>query len=57
MIGFFLPPVVAIVIGVVLVAVDLALLHSTLLAGLAILLVVVGGVRYMRGRSGNGAQR
>jgi hypothetical protein len=57
MLGFIFPPVIAIVIGVVLVVIDLALLHSTLLAGVAILAVVVGGVRYLRRQRGNGIQR
>jgi hypothetical protein len=57
MLMFFLPPVVQVVIGVLILVVGLALLHSTLLAAIGILGVAVGGARYLRRRSGNGVRR
>ena len=54
---FFLPPVVQVVIGVLILVVGLALLHSTLLAAIGVLGVAVGGARYLRRRSGNGVRR
>jgi membrane protein implicated in regulation of membrane protease activity len=57
MLGLFLPPVVAVIIGVVVLAVGLAVVHSTVLVAVGILAVAIGGVRYVRRRSGNGVQR
>jgi hypothetical protein len=57
MLLFFLPPVVQVLIGVVILVVGLALLHSTILAGVGVLGVAIGGARYVRSRRANGTQR
>jgi len=57
MLGFFFPPVIAVIIGVVVLVVGLALVHSSVLICIGILAVAVGAVRYMRGRSGNGVKQ
>jgi hypothetical protein len=57
MLLFFLPPVVQVAIGVVILIVGLALVHSTIIVGVGVLGVAVGGVRYVRSRRANGIQR
>jgi hypothetical protein len=57
MLGFFFPPVIAVIIGIVVLVVGLALVHSSILIWVGILAVAVGAVRYMRGRSGNGVKQ
>jgi hypothetical protein len=56
MIGFFLPPVVAVVIGVVVLAVGLAL-HIPVIAGVGVVALAIGGVRYASSRRGKGIER
>ena len=57
MVLFFLPPVVQAIIGVVILIVGVALLHSVILAGTGVLGVAVGGARFVRSRRANGFQR
>jgi uncharacterized membrane protein (Fun14 family) len=57
MLLFLLPPVVQVLIGVVILVIGIALLHSTILAGVGVLGVAVGGVRYVRSRRANGTPR
>ena len=57
MLLFFLPPIVQAAIGVVILVVGLVLLHSVLLAGVGVLGVAVGAIRYARSRRPNGFQR
>jgi hypothetical protein len=57
MLLFFLPPLVQVAIGVVGVVIGLALLHSVLIAGIGVLGVAVGGVRYVRSRQASGLPR
>jgi uncharacterized membrane protein len=57
MLLFFLPPVAQVLIGVVILVVGLALVHSTIIAGIGLVGVAVGGVRYVRSRRPNGFQR
>jgi hypothetical protein len=54
---FFLPPVVQVIIGVVILVIGLALVHSTVLVAIGILGVAVGSVRYVRRQGGNGVRR
>jgi hypothetical protein len=48
MLLFFLPAVVQVLIGVVILVVGLALVHSTILAGIGVAGVAVGGIRTWR---------
>jgi hypothetical protein len=57
MLLFLLPAVVQVLIGVVILVVGLALVHSTILAGIGVVGVAVGGVRYVRSRRPNGLPR
>ena len=57
MLLFFLPPVVQALIGIVILVLGLALAHSVIIAGIGVLGVAVGGVRYVRSRRANGLQR
>lgn len=57
MLLFFLPPVVQVAIGVVTLVIAIALLHSVIIAGIGVVGVAVGGVRYVRSRRPNGLQR
>jgi hypothetical protein len=57
MLGIFLPPVVAVILGVIVLVVGLAVVHSTVLIAFGVIGVAVGAVRYVRRRSGNGIQR
>jgi xanthine/uracil permease len=57
MLLFFLPPVIQVVIGVVILVIGLALLHSVILAAAGLVGVAVGGVRYVRSRRSNGLPR
>ena len=54
---FFLPPVVQAAIGVVIVVVGLALMHSYIVAGAGAVGIAVGTARYLRSRRSNGFQR
>jgi hypothetical protein len=56
MLLFFLPPVVQVAVGVVVLVVGVALLHSVLIAAFGVLGVAVGGVRYVRSRQASGLQ-
>ena len=57
MVLFFLPPVVQALIGIVILVLGLALAHSVIIAGIGVLGVAFGGVRYVRSRRANGLQR
>lgn len=57
MLMFFLPPVVQVVLGVVILVVGLAVVHMYVIAGIGILGVAVGATRYVRSRRPNGFQR
>jgi hypothetical protein len=57
MLLFFLPPIVQVLISVVILVVGLALVHSTIIAGVGLVGVAIGGVRYIRSRRPNGFQR
>jgi hypothetical protein len=57
MLGIFLPPVVAVILGVIVLVVGLAVVHSTVLVAFGVIGVAVGGVRYLRRQRGNGIQR
>ena len=57
MLLFFLPPVVQAAIGVVIVVVGLALMHSYIVAGAGAVGIAVGTARYLRSRRSNGFQR
>ncbi len=57
MLGLFLPPVVAVIIGVIVLVVGLAVVHSTVLVAIGVLSLAVGGVRYLRRQRGNGIGR
>lgn len=57
MLLFLLPPIVQALIGVVLLVVGIAVAHSVIVAGIGVLGVAVGGVRYVRSRRANGLQR
>jgi putative effector of murein hydrolase LrgA (UPF0299 family) len=56
MLLFFLPPVVQVAISVVIAVVGLALLHSYIIAGIAVAGIAVGVTRYVRSRRRNGFQ-
>lgn len=57
MLGLFLPPVVAVIIGVIVLVVGLVAVHSTVLVAVGVLSLAVGGVRYLRRQRGNGTGR
>lgn len=57
MLLFLLPPIVQALIGVVILVVGIAVAHSVIIAGIGVLGVAVGGVRYVRSRRANGLQR
>jgi hypothetical protein len=57
MLGIFLPPVVAVILGVIVLVVGLAVVHSTVLIAFGVIGVAVGAVRYVRRQRGNGIQR
>jgi putative effector of murein hydrolase LrgA (UPF0299 family) len=57
MLLFFLPPVVQVAISVVIAVVGLALLHSYIVAGIAVAGIAVGVTRYVRSRRQTGFQR
>ena len=50
---FFFPPVVQALIGVVLLVIGLTLVHSVIFAGVGLVGVAIGGVRYVRSRRPN----
>jgi hypothetical protein len=54
---FFFPPVVQALIGVVVLVLGLALAHSVIIAGVGLVGVAIGGVRYVRSRRPKGSQR
>jgi uncharacterized membrane protein len=54
---FLLPPVVQALIGVVILVVGLAVFHSAILAGVGVLGLTVGAVRWVRKQRGNGLAR
>ena len=54
---FFFPAKIQAVVGVVLIVVGLAVLHSFIMAGLGVVGVVFGATRYVRSRRPNGFQR
>lgn len=53
MLGLFLPPVVAVIIGVIVLVVGLAVVHSTVLVAIGVLSLAIGGIRYIRRQRGN----
>jgi hypothetical protein len=57
MLMFFLPPVVQVALGVVILVVGLAVVHMYVIAGIGILGIAVGATRYVRSRRPNGFQR
>jgi hypothetical protein len=57
MLMFFLPPVVQVLIGVVVLVVGLAVFHSAIVAGVGVLGLAVGAVRWARKQRGNGLPR
>ncbi len=57
MLLFFLPPVVQVALGVVILLVGLAVVHMYVVAGIGILGIAVGATRYVRSRRPNGLQR
>jgi hypothetical protein len=57
MLGLFFPPVIAIIIGVIVLVVGLAVVHSTVLVAMGVLGLAVGGVRYLRRQRGHGIGR
>ena len=57
MILFFLPPIVQAVVGVAVLVVGLALMHSVIVAVAGALGVTIAGARYLRSRRPNGFQR
>jgi hypothetical protein len=56
MLLFFLPPIVQVAIGVVVLVVGLAL-HMVIIAGIGVVGIAVGATRYVRSRRPNGIQR
>ncbi len=57
MLLFFLPPVVQVLIGVVILVVALAVVHMYIIAGIGLVGIAVGSTRYVRSRRANGFQR
>ena len=57
MLLFFVPPVVQAAIGVVVLVVGVALLHSVLIAAFGAVGIGVGAVRYVRSRQASGLSR
>ena len=57
MLLFFLPPVVQVAIGVVVLVVGLAVLHMYIVAGIGLVGIAVGATRYVRSRRPSGLQR
>jgi hypothetical protein len=57
MLMFFLPPVVQVALGVVILVVGLAVVHMYVIAGIGILGIAVGATRYVRSRRPTGLQR
>jgi type IV secretory pathway TrbD component len=56
MLLFFLPPIVQVLIGVVVIAIGLAV-HMYVIAGFGLVGIAVGATRYVRSRRPNGFQR
>jgi hypothetical protein len=56
MLLFLLPPIVQVLIGVVVLAIGLAV-HMYIVAGIGIVGLAVGATRYMRSRRPNGTGR
>lgn len=54
---FFFPAKIQVVVGVVLIVVGLAVLHSFVAAGLGALGVAFGATRFVRSRRPGGIQR
>jgi hypothetical protein len=57
MLGLFFPPVVAVIVGLALAVVGLTVVHIPVLVTFGVVSVAIGTFRYVRGRSGNAAQR
>jgi hypothetical protein len=57
MLMFFLPPVVQVALGVVILVVGLAVAHTYVIAGIGILGIAIGATRYVRSRRPHGIQR
>jgi hypothetical protein len=57
MLMFFLPPVVQVALGVVILVLGLAVVHMYVVAGIGILGIAVGATRYVRSRRPTGLQR
>jgi hypothetical protein len=53
---FFLPPLIQVAVGVVILVIGLALLHSVIIAGAGVVGLAVGAARYARSRRPNGFQ-
>jgi hypothetical protein len=56
MLLFFLPPIVQVLIGVVVIAIGVAV-HMYIIAGVGLVGIAVGATRYVRSRRSNGFQR
>jgi hypothetical protein len=56
MLLFFLPPVVQVAIGVVVIVIGVAL-HMVIIAGIGIVGLAIGATRFVRSRRSNGLQR
>jgi hypothetical protein len=54
---FFFPAKVQVVVGIVLLVVGIAVLHSFITAGLGVLGLAFGTARYVRSRRSNAFQR
>jgi uncharacterized membrane protein (Fun14 family) len=52
----FVPPLVQVAIGVILLVAGLAVLHLYVVAGVGIVSIAIGATRYVRSRRGNGAR-
>jgi hypothetical protein len=57
MLMFFLPPVVQVLIGVVVLVVGLAVFHSVIVAGVGAVGLAIGAIRWSRKQRGNGLAR
>ncbi len=53
----FLPPLVQVLIGVVILVIGLALAQSVIVAGFGVVGVAVGATRYVRSRRSTGLRR
>ena len=54
---FFFPAKIQVAVGIVLLVVGLAVMHSVIIAGVGVLGVAFGAVRVVRTQRPNGSQR